>query len=98
MKAHDKLSMRFTALVAVVFVIAVVAYLAWDTGVQREVMVEKALTEARTLNLEMQAAWDYINDSQDAINYNSDGSYDFKHIYCSVAGKNIAQQIGRAHV
>ena len=51
MKAHDKLSMRFTALVAVVFVIAVVAYLAWDTGVQREVMVEKALTEARTLNL-----------------------------------------------
>ena len=39
MKAHDKLSMRFTALVAVVFVIAVVAYLAWDTGVQREVMV-----------------------------------------------------------
>lgn len=92
MNAHDKLSMRFTALVAVVFVIAVVAYLAWDTGVQREVMVEKALTEARTLNLEMQAAWDYINDSQDAINYNSDGSYDFKHIYCSVAGKNIAQR------
>ena len=29
---------------------------------------------------------------QDRINYNDDGRYDFKGVYCSVAGKNIAQR------
>ncbi len=47
------------------------------------------------LNLSIGSAWDYIDESQDAINYNSDGSYDFKHIYCAVAGKNIANRITR---
>ncbi|MFR7404104.1 MAG: DUF3365 domain-containing protein, partial [Coriobacteriaceae bacterium] len=32
---------------------------------------------------------------QDAINYNSDGRYDFKGVYCSVAGKSIALNFSR---
>lgn len=49
------------------------------------------LGEARLLAQQMSAAWDYIDSSQDAINYNADGRYDFKGVYCSVAGKSIAR-------
>ena len=40
----------------------------------------------------MDAAWDYIGAMQGRINYNSDGSYDFKGVYCSVAAKSIARR------
>lgn len=89
---NRRLSLRFTVLVGIVSVLAIGAYVVWTLCVQDGFAREKALVEARTLNLEMQASWDYIDASQDAINYNSDGTYDFKHIYCSVAGKNIAQR------
>ena len=89
---NRRLSLRFTVLVGIVSVLAIGAYVVWTLCAQDGFAREKALVEARTLNLEMQASWDYIDASQDAINYNSDGTYDFKHIYCSVAGKNIAQR------
>jgi len=86
------LSTKFTILVTTVIVVAVSIYLAWSLHIQRAATEDKALSAARTLSIEMTAAWDYINDSQMAINYNSDGSYDFKGIYCSIAGKDIAQR------
>ena len=88
----NRLSFKFTILVMAVFVFAACAYLCWDISTQSSTMRDKVLTEARTLNLQMKACWDYIDASQAAINYNSDGSYDFKDIYCSIAGKNIAQR------
>lgn len=50
------------------------------------------LTEARTLSIEAASAWDYVNEAQDTINYNSDGTYDFKGVYCTVAAKSIARK------
>lgn len=84
------LSFRFSFLVAVVSVLAVCVYIVWTLYTQDDFARERTLVEARALNLEMQASWDYIDASQDAMNYNSDGAYDFKDIYCSIAGKNIA--------
>ena len=86
------LPLKFTILVTIVIVIAVSIYLAWSLHIQRATTQDKTLAEARTLSLQMTAAWDYINDSQALINYNSDGKYDFKGIYCSIAGKDIAQR------
>ena len=63
--------------------------------IRRSAVRGKALAEARTLNLEMQAVWDYIDDSQPLINVNDDGSYSFKGVYCSVAGKAIAKRFTR---
>lgn len=40
----------------------------------------------------MGAIWDYINAQQDRINYNSDGRYDFKGVYCTIAAKNVAKR------
>ncbi|KTE91547.1 c-type heme family protein [Desulfitobacterium hafniense] len=89
------LSTKFTVLVTSVIIVAVVIYLAWSINMQQAATEDKVLAEARTLSIQMSAAWDYINDSQTAINYNSDGSYDFKGVYCSIAGKDIAQRFTR---
>lgn len=90
-----RLAVRLVVLVSIVIAVAAVLYLAWSQAAQEEAVDSKVLAEARTLNTEMRAVWDYIDDSQAAINYNSDGSYDFKGIYCSVAGKGIAKRFTR---
>lgn len=78
-----------------VVVVAAAAYIAWTQWAQNAAVESKVLAEARTLNTEMSAVWDYIDESQQAINVNADGTYDFKGIYCSMAGKAIAQRFTR---
>lgn len=90
--AGMRLSGRFTVLVSVLVAVAVAFYLAWTFQVQHEAAERKALGEARVLDSEMAAIWDYVNDNQDRINYNSDGTYDFKGVYCTIAGKDIAKR------
>lgn len=86
------LSHRLTAVLAVCLTTAAVVYSVWSYSLQMRNMNDRALSEARTLAVEVCAAWDYVNDVQHTINYNDDGSYDFKGVYCSIAGKNIAQR------
>lgn len=90
-----RLAIRLVVLVSAVVIVAAGLYLAWSQAAQEEAVNSKVLAEARTLNTEMQAVWDYIDAAQGSINYNSDGSYDFKGIYCSVAGKGIAKRFTR---
>lgn len=90
-----RFTVKLTMAVAVVVMVCAVVYLAWTQSFQEEALGSKVLAEARTLNTEMRAVWDYIDDAQPAINTNADGSYDFKGIYCSVAGKGIAKRFTR---
>lgn len=94
-RESQRLSWRFTiALVALLFAVVGV-YSLWSAADQREASEAKVLGEARLLAEQMAAAWDYVDSAQDAINYNSDGRYDFKGVYCSVAGKSIALNFTR---
>lgn len=86
------LSARFTVLVVAVIVVAACLYLAWSSVAQRQSVQSKVLAEARTLNTEMTAVWDYIDASQNIINHDSDGTFNFKGIYCAVSGKSIARR------
>lgn len=90
-----QLTIRLVFVVTVTIAVAAGLYLAWSQAAQEEAVKSKALAEARTLNTEMVSVWNYIDESQEAINYNFDGSYDFKGVYCSVAGKAIAQRFTR---
>ncbi|MEC4183553.1 DUF3365 domain-containing protein [Adlercreutzia sp. R21] len=90
-----RLSLKLILSVTVVVAVAAAAYVVWTQSAQNAAVESKALAEARTLDIEMRAVWNYIDDSQQAINYNADGSYDFKGIYCSMAGKAIAQRFTR---
>lgn len=87
-----KLSTRFSMLIIASIVAASAIYIPWCIDRQQSFSEDKALAEARTLNQEMNAAWDYINAIQNQINYDADGRYDFKNVYCSIAGKAIAQR------
>ena len=87
-----RLIVYFTVLISVVIFAVLCVYLMWTSEIQREAAEGKALAEARVLNVEMTAVWDYVNAKQDLINYNSDGTYDFKGVYCTIAGKNVAQR------
>ncbi|WP_304425968.1 DUF3365 domain-containing protein [uncultured Adlercreutzia sp.] len=89
------LLLRIGLLITAVVLLAAVVYVVWSQTTQNALVESKVLAEARTLNTEMQSVWDYIDDSQAAINTNVDGTYDFKGIYCSIAGKGIAKRFTR---
>lgn len=100
MEAHETVSLRgllvrIGVLITAVVLVAAAVYVVQSRATQSAMVESKVLAEARTLNAEMQSVWDYIDDSQDAINTNADGSYDFKGIYCSIAGKGIAKRFTR---
>ena len=86
---------RFTVLIGVVITAVLLVNLALTFQTRQNEAESKALAEARVLNAEMQAVWDYINAQQDLINYNSDGTYDFKGVYCTIAAKNVARRFMR---
>ncbi len=85
-------SRRATVLVACVLVAVFAVYSVWSVQTQRAAAEQKACDEARLLARQMEAAWDYIDAMQGRINYNSNGAYDFKGVYCSVAAKSIARR------
>lgn len=86
---------RMAFAMAAVVALSALIYLTWTQAERAENVETRVLTEARTLAVEMQAVWDYVDDSQNRININSDGTYDFKGVYCSVAGKGIAKRFTR---
>lgn len=86
------LSLKVALVIALIVAVAGGVYLAFCNGAQQSEVEAKVLAEARTLNKQMQAAWDYIDDAQIAINTDKDGNYDFKNVYCAVAGKGIARR------
>lgn len=90
-----KLVMRLTAVISAILFVVAALYLACTQAISSNNVRSKVLTEAQTLAVEMQAVWDYIDASQTAINHNADGTYDFKGIYCAVAGKGIARRFTR---
>lgn len=91
-RRHGSLTTAFIVLISVVIGGVLLVYLAWSVDAHRSAAQDKALAEARVLNAEMGAIWDYINAQQDRINYNADGRYDFKGVYCTIAAKNVAQR------
>lgn len=82
----------YTLVMVVIVVVVGAVYLVGSTLAYGKFVEEKVLGEARTLSIEAASAWDYINEAQDTINYNEDGTYDFKGVYCTVAGKSIARK------
>lgn len=89
------LAVRLNLAITATVLVGAAIYLVGSWMSTNAALESKVLAEAQTLAIEMQAVWDYIDVSQTAINYNADGSYDFKGIYCAVAGKGIARRFTR---
>ena len=86
------LQMVFAGVIMAVTLVTVAVFAVASHTRQLDAGQQKALAEARLLAKEMDASWNYIDAMQDIINTDSDGSYNFKGVYCSVAGKSIARR------
>lgn len=83
--------LRFALLLGVAAVVVFAVYFAWEAQSEAAENERRALAEARVLSAQMDSSWDYIDSIQERINY-SHGEFDFKGVYCSMAGKAIAQR------
>ena len=72
-----------------VFSAAVLLFAMFDIESQRKASDRALLEEARTFAQEMDATWQFMDNSQNKINYTSEGVYEFKGLHCAVVGKSI---------
>lgn len=77
------------AALSAVFVVAVVVFTLFDIRVQTEQMEDSLAEEARTFAREMDAVWQFMDNSQYTINNTTDGVYEFKGLHCAIVGKSV---------
>ncbi len=85
------LFLRFARNASIIAVAALVLYGVWSCAQAQTQAVNTVLAEARAFNVQIKATWDYIDAIQDTINRDSDGTYNFKGVYCATAAKTIAE-------
>lgn len=90
-----KLRGKTTVVLIVLLVVAVALNVAWSDSTQREQAEAEMLEKARILTHEMDAVWEFMDMNQARIDTDSDGTYNFKGLYCAIAGKSIAKILER---
>lgn len=90
MKRHS-LKKVFLVALSGLFAVSLCVFVAFDINSQRQQSEAALLEEARVFAKEMDAVWDFMDKSQYLINYTSDGSYEFKGLYCSLVGKGVGK-------
>ncbi|MCL1847823.1 MAG: DUF3365 domain-containing protein [Coriobacteriia bacterium] len=86
---------RLTILVAILLALSLGAIVLLSTFLQRGQAESEMLEKAQILSRQMNAVWEFVEINQDLIDTDSDGSYNFKGIYCAIAGKSIAVLFSR---
>lgn len=83
--------MQYVVMMTCIASVLVVAYTVWSYAEQASLIEEQMLSEARVLEQSVQATWDFIDYEQTNINYDRDGTYNFKGLYCSLVGKSVGK-------
>ncbi len=90
-----KLRGKMAIVLIVLLVVAVALNVVWSDSTQREQAEAEMLEKARILTYEMDAVWEFMDMNQERIDTDSDGTYNFKGLYCAIAGKSIAKILER---
>ncbi|MDR3053085.1 MAG: DUF3365 domain-containing protein, partial [Coriobacteriales bacterium] len=85
-----KIQFKITILLIVLLVIAVMLNVVWSSNSQRRQAEKEMLEKTQILDQEMRAVWDFIDINQARIDTDSNGEFNFKNIYCAIAGKSVA--------
>ncbi|MDE8702479.1 DUF3365 domain-containing protein [Adlercreutzia equolifaciens] len=85
------LVVRYIALMTAVAVVLIALFGVMSYHEQSRHMEEQMLAEARVLEKSVRATWDFIDFEQPNINYDRDGTYNFKGLYCSLVGKSVGK-------
>lgn len=88
---HLTLQSKFILTFSVTILVTFVFFLGWSAYSQRKQMERELAEKAKVMAAEMDAVWEFITINQERINYTSDGTYEFKGLYCSLAGKSIGE-------
>lgn len=86
-----RLREKFIIIILVTIFAVSVAFMIWLTRSQWSQMRDEMLEKARVMADEMEAVWEYMDDQQDVINYNSNGEYEFKGLHCATVGKRVSE-------
>lgn len=81
----------YLAALSVVFGVSFLAFAVFDFYSQQKQTEAALLEEARTFAREMDAVWQFMDNSQSVINNSSDGDFEFKGLHCSVVGKSVGR-------
>lgn len=90
-RGRRPLIVQYVVLMTCIATVLVATYTAWSYSEQARQMEQQMLSEARVLEKSVRATWDFIDYEQPNINYDSDGTYDFKGLYCSLVGKSVGK-------
>lgn len=81
----------YLAALTAVFGVSFLAFAVFDFYSQQRQTEAALLEEARTFAREMDAVWQFMDNSQSVINNTSDGTYEFKGLHCSLVGKSVGR-------
>jgi signal transduction histidine kinase len=81
---------KITVLLIAILLLAVILNIAWSNYTQTRQAEKEMLEKTQILNQEMKAVWEFIDINQQRIDTDADGNYNFKNIYCAIAGKSVA--------
>ena len=79
------ISLRVVSLLVLtfVFVVATAVFTLFDIHMQTQNMEDSLAEEARTFAREMDAVWEFMDNSQHTINNTTTGVYEFKGLHCA---------------
>lgn len=83
------LFLLYAAITVATAVVAFAVFTAWSYNQQADQAERQLVAEARVLQMSVDATWDFIDNMQYLINYDSQGRYEFKGLYCSMVGKSV---------
>ena len=81
-----RLGALFSVVLVCVVVLSLGAYVLLISHQRDQQAEERLYAQADAFAAEMDAVWQFFDVNQNKINYNSDGVYDFKGLYCSIVG------------
>lgn len=84
-----RINVRIVVLLAVLFLVSLMLNIGWSHYAQMSQAEKELLEKSQIMSKQMLAVWDFTDLNQAKIDTDADGSYNFKGIYCVIAGKGI---------
>lgn len=84
-----RIGTMFVLVLLSVILVALVCYILFSSYQHSQQAESQLLAQAQGFTKEMDAVWQFFDVNQDAINYDEEGNFEFKGLYCSIVGKGV---------
>ena len=87
---RHSIRLRMAIVIGTIIAVVMIADAFLSTEIQQRQAENEALEKAQILAEEMRATWDFVDNNQDQINRNDDGTFRSKALVCVVAAKSVS--------